>query len=183
MKRILVAFIFIHACAVWAGEPASSQPKPNPELKKQDFFVGNWTLTGERKPSPFGPGGQKFQSTARFQWMPLEFFLVSNSYSGGKWEELTVIGYDPNEKIFTRTCFSASGKTEVWKGTADDNTWIWTKKEKMDGKPATERLTINRTSQTSYSFKVEIEPERGSSLTVIEGSGIKTNSKVVTPTS
>ena len=77
MKRILVAFIFIHACAVWAGEPASSQPKPNSELKKQDFFVGNWTLTGETK-----PGGQKFQFTARFQWMPGELFLVSNSVLG-----------------------------------------------------------------------------------------------------
>ena len=80
MKRTLVALIFIHACAVWAGEPASSQPKPNSELKKQDFFVGNWMLTGETKPSPFGPGGQKFQSTERFQWMPGEFFLISNSY-------------------------------------------------------------------------------------------------------
>ena len=178
MKQILVAFIFIHACAVWAGEPASSQPKPNSDLKKQDFFVGNWTLTGETK-----PGEQKFQFTARLQWMPGEFFLVSNLYSGGKWWELAVIGYDPDEKVFTRTTFNASGKTEVWKGTADDNTWIWTKKEKVDGKPVTERLTINRTSQTSYSFKVEIEPERGSSSIVVEGSGIKTNSKVVTPTS
>ena len=93
MKRILVAFIFIHACAVWAGEPAPSQPKPNSELKKQDFFVGNWTLTGETK-----PGGQKFQFTARFQWMPGELFLVSNWSSGGKWVELTVIGYDPNKR-------------------------------------------------------------------------------------
>ena len=65
--------------------------------QKQDFFVGNWTLTGEAN-----LGGQKFQFTARFQWMPGEFFLVSNSYSGGKWMELTVIGYDPNEKVFTR---------------------------------------------------------------------------------
>ena len=183
MKRILVAFIIVQACAVWAGEPVSSQPKPSPELKKQDFFVGNWTLTGETKPTPFAPGAQKFQSTARFQWMPGEFFLVSNSYSGGKWVELTVIGYDPNEKVFTRATFNASGKTEVWKGTADDNAWIWTKKEKVDGKPVTERLRINRTSQTSYSFKVEIEPEKGGSLTVVEGSGTKTNSKVVTPSS
>ena len=182
MKRILVAFIFMHACAVWAGQPASSLSKPNPELKKQDFFVGNWTLTGETKPSAFGPGGQKFQSTARFQWMPGEFFLVCNSYSGGKWAELTVTGYDPDEKVFTRTSFNAAGKTEVWKGTADDNTWTWTTKEKVDGKPVTERVTINRTSQTSYSFKVEVEPERGSSLTVVEGSAIKTNSKVVAPT-
>jgi hypothetical protein len=111
-----------------------------------------------------------------------ELFLVGNSYSGGKWVELTVIGFDPNEKVFTRTSFSASGKTEVWKGTADDNTWIWTKKETVDGKQVTDRVTINRTSQTSYSFKVEMEPEKGSWSTVVEGSGLKTKSKVVTPT-
>jgi hypothetical protein len=174
MKRTLVAFIFIHACAVWAGEPASSQAKPNPELKKQDFFVGNWTLTGETKSSPFGPGGQKFQSTERLEWMPGECFLVAHSYSGGKWVELTVIGYDPNEKAFTHTSFKASGKAEVWKGTADDDTWIWTKKETVGGKPVTERLTINKTSPTSYSFQVDMEPEGGSWSTVAEGSGIKT---------
>jgi Protein of unknown function (DUF1579) len=147
MKRTLLAFIFIHACGVWAGEPASSQPKPNPELKKQNFFVGNWTLTGETKSSPFGPGEQKFQSTERLEWMPGEFFLVAHSYSGDKWVELTVIGYDPNEKVFTHTSFNASGKTEVWKGTADDNAWVWTKKKTVGGKPVTERMTINKTSQ------------------------------------
>jgi hypothetical protein len=174
MKRTLVAFIFIHACAVWAAEPTSSQPKPNPELKKQDFFVGNWTLKGETKSSPFGPGGQKFQSTERLEWMPGESFLVARSYSGGKWAELTVIGYDPNEKVFTHTSFNASGKTEAWKGTADDNTWVWTKKETVGGKPVTERMTINKTSPASYSFKVEMEPEGGGWSTVVEGSGVKT---------
>ena len=174
MKRTLVAFIFIHACAVWGGEPASLQPKPNPELKKQDFFVGNWMLTGKTKSSPFGPGEQEFQSTERLEWMPGESFLVAHSYSGDKWVELTVIGYDPKEKVFTHTSFNASGKTEVWKGTADENTWIWTKKERVDGKPVTERLTINKTSPTSYSFKVEMEPEGGSWSTVAEGSGTKT---------
>jgi hypothetical protein len=174
MKQTLVAFIFIHAWAVWAGEPASLQPKPNPELKKQDFFVGNWTLTGETKSSPFGPGGQKFQSTERLEWMPGEFFLVAQSYAGGKWMELTVIGYDPNEKVFTHTSFNASGKAEVWKGTADDKAWVWTKKEAVNGKPVTERMTINKTSPTSYSFKVEMEPEGGSWSTVVEGSGTKT---------
>ena len=174
MKRTLVAFIFIQACAVWAAEPTPSQPKPNPELKKQDFFVGNWTLTGETKSSPFGPGGQKFQSTERLEWMPGEFFLVAQSYAGGKWMELTVIGYDLNERVFTHTSFNASGKAEIWKGTADDRAWVWTKKGAVNGKPVTERMTINKTSPTSYSFKVEMEPEGGGWSTVVEGSGTKT---------
>ena len=38
-------------------------PQPDPELKKQDFFVGNWTLEGKSVASPFGPGGQSFKST------------------------------------------------------------------------------------------------------------------------
>jgi hypothetical protein len=174
MKRGLVAFIFIYACTAWADELTSSSPKPNLELKKQDFFVGTWTLTGQTKPSLFGPGGEKFQSTESLEWMPGRFFLVAHSYSGGKWVELTVIGYDPNEKVFTHTSFNGSGKTEVWKGTADDNAWIWTKKKTVDGKPVTERMTINKTSPTSYSFKGEMEPEGGSRSTVYEGSGIKT---------
>ena len=78
MKRTLVIFIFIHACAVWAGEPASSQPKPNPELKKQDFFVGNWTLTGETKSSPFGPAGRSFNPRSASSGCQVNFFLLLN---------------------------------------------------------------------------------------------------------
>ena len=33
-------------------------PKPVPEHKKLAVFVGTWTLTGDMKPGPMGPGGK-----------------------------------------------------------------------------------------------------------------------------
>jgi len=33
-------------------------PKPGPEVKKLDYFVGHWTSEGNVKPGPMGPGGK-----------------------------------------------------------------------------------------------------------------------------
>ncbi len=31
---------------------------PGPELKKLDYFVGNWTSEGDAKPGPMGPAAK-----------------------------------------------------------------------------------------------------------------------------
>jgi hypothetical protein len=81
---------------------------PNPELKKQNFPVGEWTLEGTTKASAFGPGGQKFKSTERLEWMPGGFLLQAHSYVEGKLSELTIIGYDAEEKALTNTSHGAA---------------------------------------------------------------------------
>ena len=43
-------------------------PKPAPELKQYDYFVGSWKLDGDAKPSPMGPGG-KMTMTEDVHWM------------------------------------------------------------------------------------------------------------------
>ena len=158
------------------GAQTSPQtPEASPELKKQDFFVGTWRLEGITKASPFGPGGQKFQSTENLEWMPGGFFLLARSYSGEKLAEVTVIGYDSDQKVFTHTSFKSSGETELWKGTAEGDSWIWTKEEKIGGKPFEDRLAIKKKSPNSYSFVVEMKPADGDTWsTVAEGTGTKT---------
>ena len=157
------------------AQDSPQTPKPSPELKKQDFFVGTWKLEGMTKSSPFGPGGQKFESTEHLEWMPGGFFLLAHSYSGGKLAEVTIIGYDSEQKNFTHTSFKSSGETELWKGTAEGDSWNWTKEEKIGGKPFEERLAIRKKSSNSYSFVVERKPADGDSWsTVAEGEGTKT---------
>lgn len=39
-----------------------------PELKKLEYFAGNWTWEGDMKPGPMSPGG-KLSMTERNQWM------------------------------------------------------------------------------------------------------------------
>jgi hypothetical protein len=169
----LAGFIVVQA---QLGAQSSPQtPNPSPELKKQDFFVGTWRLKGMTKSSPFGPGGQKFASTEHLEWMPGGFFLLAQAYSGNKLAEVTIIGYDSDQKVFTHTSFKSSGETELWRGTAEGDSWIWTKEEKIGGKPFENRLAIKKKSSNSYSFAVEMKPADGDSWsTVAEGTGTKT---------
>ena len=157
------------------AQDSTQTSKPSPELKKQDFFVGTWMLEGTTKSSPFGPGGQKFQSTEQLEWMPGGFFLLVHSYSEGKLAEVTVIGYDQAQKVFTHTTFNSTGKTELWTGTAEGDSWTWTKGGTIHSEPIKERLVIRKKSSDSYSFVVEIKPAAGDGWsTVAEGTGTKT---------
>jgi Protein of unknown function (DUF1579) len=166
---------FILVQAQLGAQMSPQAPKPSPELKKQDFFVGTWRLEGITKSSPFGSGGQKFESTEHLEWMPGGFFLLAQSFSGEKLAEVTVIGYDSNQKVFTHTSFKSTGETELWRGTAEGDSWIWTKEEKVGGKPFEDRLAIKKKSSNSYSFVVEMKPADGDTWsTVAEGTGTKT---------
>jgi hypothetical protein len=162
------------------AQSSQQTPTPSPELKRQDFFVGSWGLEGITKSSPFGPGGEKFKSTENLQWMPGGFFLVAHSYADGKLAEITVIGYDSKENVFTHTSFKSTGQTEVWRGTAEDDKWIWTKDATLAGKPVKERLTINKTSVNTYSFVIEMKPAEGGNWSeVAEGTGTKTKNTIL----
>jgi hypothetical protein len=167
-------FVLLFSAASLFAQASPQTPKPSPELENQSFFVGTWKLEGTMKPSPFSRGGEKFESTEHLEWMPGGFFLLANSYSAGKLAEMTVIGYDANGKVFTHTSFTSSGKTELWRGVAENDNWTWTKDETVKGKPVTERLRIRKTSPNSYSFVQEMKPAKeGNWFTVAEGTGTR----------
>ncbi len=71
------------------------------------------------KPSPFGPGG-KITSKDHNEWMPGGFFLVSHSEfkgSMGEGTELSVMGYNSDEKLYTYHPFNSMGEAEASNGT------------------------------------------------------------------
>src|SRR6266496_1306835 len=176
MKSLLAAvpmMLLATASSIWAQ--AVPQPrKPSAELQKEgDYFVGNWKFTGETKPSPFGPGGQKFESSERLEWIPGGFFLLARSYEGEKWTQLTIIGYDEKKEILTHTTYNTRGEIEVMEGTAQGDIEIWSGEGKVSGKPVKQRLTIKRVSPTSYTFKFEMAPRGGNWSLVYEGEGNK----------
>jgi len=178
MRTILVAvLIFIAlggATSTSAQSSPQSQPTPSAELKQQDYFVGTWRLTGETKASPFGPGGQKFDSTERLEWMPGGFFLIAHSFDRDKLVGLTIIGYDENAKTLTHTSYSAGGKVEVMRGTTQGDTVTFYQDGQVKGKSVKERMIIKKVSPVLYTFKFEIAPEGGDWSLVYEGNGAKT---------
>src|SRR5580704_2323068 len=70
LKAVLVSSLVLVTASAW-GQMA---PKPGPELKKLDYFVGTWTAEGTIAPGPWGAGG-KFSSTDTMEWMPGNFFV------------------------------------------------------------------------------------------------------------
>lgn len=176
ISEVCLALALLNAMSAVA-QNRPQPPRPDPELKKQDFFVGNWTLEGKSVASSLGPGGQTFKSTESLEWMPGGFFLLAHSYAEGKLAELTIIGYDPEEKAFTHTSYnSTAGKIERWRGTAEDGFWTWTRDATIAGKPGQVRLSIRRTSPHSYAFVEEVKTaDRGDWSPVAEGTGTRTN--------
>ena len=77
MKRagmIIGVTLMLAAVAMAQMEP----PKPGPELKKLDVFVGSWMLDGNMKPGAMGPGGTMTESE-KCEWMQGDFYLVCHS--------------------------------------------------------------------------------------------------------
>jgi hypothetical protein len=176
VPAVVSAALLTLAVAVFAQSPPSP-PKPGPEHQKLAYFAGDWVSDVDMKPSPFGPGG-KSTSTGHAEWMPGGFFLVSHAHwkgtAMGDGTEMSVLGYDPNEKVYTYHSFNSMGESDFSKGTVEGDTWTWLSDNKMGGKAMKGRFTIKTLSPTSYTFKFEIAPETGAWSTVMDGKATKT---------
>src|SRR5260370_31593811 len=132
MKRalavILIATFFCLAAV--CAQPPPQAPKPALELQRLNYFVGSWTTEADMKPGPFGPGG-KYISKNHAEWMPGGFFLTSHNNMKtpmGPGTELAVMGYKPDDKVYTYDAFKSMGETDHstrtpfgdnWKGTSE----------------------------------------------------------------
>src|ERR1700735_2301922 len=117
MKRL--GMILSSALMLSAVATAQMQsPKPGPELKKLDVFVGTWTLDGNMKAGPMGPGGA-ISENEKCEWMDGCFYLVSTSeYKSaiGNGVGLAVMGSSPDDKAYTYREFNSFGEFEDTKG-------------------------------------------------------------------
>ena len=176
MKRTsaLVIGILLFASAAFAQ---MGPPKPGPELKKLDYFLGTWTSEGDMKPSPMGPGG-KFTSSGNGEWMDGGFFVVihSNFKSAAMGNAIgtAYLGYDTDEKVYTYNEFTSVGENDHSKGTLDGDTWNWTSDMKMGPQTMKGRYTMKILSPTSYTFKFEMSPDGTKWDTAMEGKATKT---------
>src|SRR5882672_4031570 len=126
MKRVSV--VLLASMLLIAVATSFAQiPPPAPELKKLDFFTGSWTMDGDVKPGPMGPGG-KSTGTAKYEWMDGRYFMVSKStFNGvmGDGVDTAYYGYDANKKVYTYDSFSSMGEHNIATATIDGDTWNW----------------------------------------------------------
>lgn len=150
-------------------------PKPAPELRKLDVFVGSWTLDGAMKPGAMGPGGTMTENE-KCEWMQGDFYVVCHSdYKGtmGSGVGLSVLGYSTDEKAYTYREFNSYGEFDDSRGTLEGDTWTWTSDEKMGGTTMKGRFVMKMASATSYNFDFDMSQDGTKWATVMEGKATK----------
>lgn len=174
MKRVMEIFA---AAMIFTAVAAAQMeaPKPGPELKKLDVFVGSWTLDGAMKPGSIGPAGTMTENE-KCAWMDGGFFVVCHSdFKGtmGSGVSLSVMGYAPDDKAYTYREFNSMGEFEDSKATVDGDTWTWSADEKMGGTTMKGRFIMKMTSAASYNFAYDMSQDGGKWTTVMEGKASK----------
>ncbi len=168
---ISAVWLFIALTAVAQME----MPKPGPEHKKLDVLAGSWTLDGDMKPSPMGPGG-KMTEIEKCDWMDGGFFLVCHTdfkSSMGDGAGLSILGYSTDDKAYTYREYNSWGESMESKGSVDNDTWTWTNDEKMGGTIMKGRFTMKLLSPTSYTFTYEMSQDGTKWSTVMDGKATK----------
>jgi hypothetical protein len=173
MKPLAIFFTIAltSAAAIAQMEP----PKPGPELKKLDFFVGTWTLDGTMKASSMGPGGTMTESE-KCEWMEGSFYLVCHSdYKGsmGSGVGLSVMGYSSEDKAYTYREFNSFGEFDDARGHVDGDTWTWTSDEKMGESNMHGKFTMKLTSDKAYTFMYEMSTDGTKWNSMMDGKASK----------
>lgn len=173
-KAILASALALFPISAWA----QTTPKPGPEVKKLDYFVGSWTTEGMVGQGPWGAGG-KFTWSETTEWMTGNFFVVGHSdfkmpaEVGGDGKETTYMGYDTDQNVYTFDAFSSQGRHQVSKGTFSGDTWTWTSEASYEGTDIKQKMTMKVVSPTSYSMKFEISMDGTTWMTFMEGKATK----------
>ncbi len=177
MKHLLVVILLYAIAVPVVAQAPAGPPKPGPEVQKLDYFTGVWKITGEMKPSPFGPGG-KFDMSEKNTWFAGRFFVISRSYgilAGlGRIIGESTYGYDTERKQYTYHAINSFGEEESAVGHVDGDLWTWTSEGTVGGKTLKQRFTIKVESPIAYSMKFETSEDGAHWNTVMEGNAQKT---------
>jgi hypothetical protein len=116
----LMILMFVAA----AAEAQSSSPKPAPELKQWDVWVGNWTISGIAKDSPTG-AEYKVDWHTHGRWILGGFFAeLEHTWKGNgqEFHHMEILSYDSAKKIHAVSGFSSDGTTWTLTATFDNGT-------------------------------------------------------------
>ena len=145
-------------------------PKPGPEHKKLEYFVGKWTVESEIKANKYMPAG-KGVSTETCTLGPGGFYVERRAE--GDVGSLGIIGYDSHAKVYTSYYANSGGLVGSATGSVNGNTWTWMVEDKYAGKSVKGRTTITMLSPTQYTSKYEMADGKGGYTTILEGKATK----------
>ena len=170
--RSSVAVILI--CGFTALSPAQAppeSPKPGPEHKKLEYFLGTWKMEDEIKPNEYVPAG-KGVTTTTITLGPGGFSVESRA-EGQIPRTDGIIAYDSHAKVYTEFYASSVGMVGTGTGTLNGNTWTWMVEDKWLGETVKGRTTITMLSASQYTRKYEMLDANGRYVTILEGTATK----------
>jgi hypothetical protein len=175
MKRLTMFFAVFMTMTMMTATGLAQMPTPAPEIKKLEAFAGTWTLDGDLKPGPMGPGG-KITENETCEWMQGNFYLVCHTdFKGdmGGGTGISIMGYSTDDKAYTYREFNSWGEFTDSKGKLDGDTWSWTNDQKMGSTVMKARFTMKVASPTAYNFMFELSPDGTKWQTVMDGKATK----------
>jgi hypothetical protein len=170
----MLSTLVLLAASAWA----QMAPKPGPEVKKLDYFVGTWTTEGTISQGPWGAGG-KFTSSDTTEWMDGNFFAVGHANFkmppelGGDGKSTSFMGYDTDQNVYTYNEFNSQGRRENSKGTLSGDTWTWTSSQTYSGQEIKQKMTMKVLTPASYSLKFEISMDGTTWMPFMEAKATK----------
>lgn len=161
--------------SAWAQAPQPS--KPGPEHQRLGYFVGQWKVEGEVKPSPMGPGGP-ITSNDTCEWFEGGFAVVCRSEGKtpmGPSKSIGILSYSGDEKVYTYYGVDNMGMimTSIPRGTVQGDTWTYTDESLMGGQKMKVRVTIKELSPTAHTFTMEMGGPDGKWVPMMESKSTK----------
>jgi len=179
MKRTSIVTGMLVLLLAVASQAQGPTPKPGPEQKKLEIWVGDWTYEGESKSTPLGPAG-KFIGKSSVRPILGGFFIEYRGEENGplgflQWREID--GYDPISKQFTWKGFDSFGGYDAAIYTIDNKTQSYSGTTTSGDKQYKERGTVVFSPDfTSYVEKREISVDGKTWMPWFESKGTKAKS-------
>ena len=170
--RSAVPLLLICSFAALAfAQAASGLPKPSPEQKKLEAFLGTWKVESEIKDNGYVPAG-KSVSTETCTSGPAGSYLECRAEGGNLPTRLAIMAYDSYAKAYI-SYYASSVLVGTGTGSVDGNTWTWTVEDHMAGMAVKGRTTVTFLSASHFVSKYEMVDANGRYVTILEATATK----------
>lgn len=178
MNRIAIMILLLFSGAAAQAPQQSAAPGLTPQHQRMSYFAGDWTAEGTMKISPKTPAGP-FTLKEHSEFVTDGYFLETKTSMKsplGSVNSQRVMGYNPEDKVYTYNVYNSLGEHQLALGhLIGNNTWVWNSEEKLNGIVVKGRYTIVETGPNTYTFKSEVADPKGGWATVMEGKATRSN--------
>ncbi len=171
MRPSFAAILVCGFTALSLAQAPSESPKPGPELKKLEYFLGTWKVENEIKANGYVPAGKGV--TTQTNTLGPGGFSVESRWEGQIPRTDGIIAYDSHAKVYTEFYVSSIGLVGTATGTINGNTWTWMIEDKVFGKAVKGRTMIRILSASRYTVNYEMLDANGRYVTISEGTATK----------